>query len=119
VSNVVFFSQDLSLVGEDARGIVATNGATISEAMTNIEMTTETLKQIADDLHAGKGAAGMILENQEVATNVQATVANLQIATSNLNALGLWGFLWHHQGEPAHTNAPQSKYLSPRERKEP
>ena len=119
VSNVVFFSQDLSQVGEDARGIVATNGATISEAMTNIEMTTETLKQIADDLHAGKGAAGMILENQELATNVQATVNNLQIASSNLNALGLWGFLFHHQGEPVHTAAPPSKYLSPRESGKP
>jgi phospholipid/cholesterol/gamma-HCH transport system substrate-binding protein len=119
VSNVVFFSQNLSQVGEDARGIVATNGATISEAMTNIEMTTETLKQIADDLHAGKGAAGMILENQELATNVQATVNNLQIASSNLNALGLWGFLFHHQGEAEHTNAPPSKYLSPRESGKP
>jgi phospholipid/cholesterol/gamma-HCH transport system substrate-binding protein len=119
VSNVVFFSQDLSQVGEDARGIVATNGATISEAMTNIEMTTETLKQIADDLHAGKGAAGMILENQDLATNVQATVNNLQIASSNLNALGLWGFLFHHQGEAEHTNPPPSKYLSPRESEKP
>lgn len=119
VSNVVFFSQDLSQVGIDARGIVATNGATISEAMTNIEMTTETLKQIADDLHAGKGAAGMILENQDLATNVQETVNNLQIASSNLNALGLWGFLFHHPGEPARTNAPPSKYLSPRESEKP
>lgn len=115
VSNVVFFSQDLSQVGMDARGIIATNGATISAAMTNIQMTAETLKQIADDLHAGKGAAGMILENQELATNVQATVNNLQIASSNLNALGLWGFLFHHQGEAEHTNTPPSKYLSPRE----
>jgi phospholipid/cholesterol/gamma-HCH transport system substrate-binding protein len=119
VSNVVFFSQNLSQVGLDARGIVATNGATISEAMTNIEMTTETLKQIADDLHSGKGAAGMILEDPQMATNVQETVNNLQIATSNLNALGLWGFLFHHQGEPAHTAAPPSKYLSPRESGKP
>jgi hypothetical protein len=29
---------------------------------------------------------------------------NLTIASSNLNRLGLWGFLWHK--EPLHTNAP-------------
>jgi hypothetical protein len=115
VSNIVFFSQDLSDVGTAAKGIVFTNGVTISEAMTNIEQTTETLKEIGDDMRAGRGLAGAILENQQLATNMEATVNNLSIATSNLNALGLWDFLWHHEGEPAHTNTPPSKYLSPRQ----
>lgn len=115
MSNLVFFSQDLSQVGDSARGVIATNGATLSEAMTNIEMTTETLKEIAADMHAGRGLAGTILENQELATNVQVTVNNLAIASSNLDSLGLWGFLWHHQGEPPHTNATPV-LLSPRQK---
>jgi phospholipid/cholesterol/gamma-HCH transport system substrate-binding protein len=119
ISNVVYFSQDLTQLAENANSILATNGVGLSESMSNIEATTETLRQISDDMKAGKGLAGTILENQELATNVQATVNNLAIATSNLNQLGLWGFLWHHQGEPASTNAPPSKYSTPRESKKP
>jgi phospholipid/cholesterol/gamma-HCH transport system substrate-binding protein len=119
VSNIVFFSTDLADVGDSAKGIVAKNGATISEAMTNIEQTTETLKQLGDDIKAGRGLAGAILENQQLATNMEATVNNLSIATSNLNALGLWDFLWHHEGEPARPNMPPSKYTSPHDSQRP
>jgi hypothetical protein len=35
----------------------------------------------------------------------------LSIATSNLNRLGLWHFLWHK--EPLPTNAPPSALPSP------
>lgn len=119
ISNVVYFSEDLTQLASNANSILATNGTGLSLAVSNIEDATATLKQIADDMHAGKGAAGTILENQELATNVQATVNNLAIATSNLNQLGLWGFLWHHQGEPARTNRLSSKYSTPRERDEP
>ncbi|HTR40982.1 MAG TPA: MlaD family protein [Pseudomonadales bacterium] len=119
ISNVVYFSQDLTQLADNANGILATNGMTLSESMSNIQATTETLRQISDDMKAGKGLAGTILENQDLATNVQATVNNLAIATSNLNQLGLWGFLWHHQGEPARTNASPSKYSSPRDSQKP
>jgi phospholipid/cholesterol/gamma-HCH transport system substrate-binding protein len=115
VSNVVFFSQDLSQVGDNARGIIASNGVVLSGAVSNVEVTTETLKQISDDIKGGKGLAGTLLENQDLATNVQATVNNLAVATSNLNRLGLWGFLWHHEGEQENTNQPPPRYTSPRE----
>ena len=118
--NVDFFSEDLTQLASNANSILATNGAGLSDAVSNIEDTTLTLKQIANDMHSGKGLAGTILENEELATNVQATVNNLAVATSNLNELGLWGFLWHHQGEmPARTNTPPSRYAQPREREEP
>jgi len=105
VSNVVFFSQQLTVLADNANGIVATNGATISSAMTNLQSTTATLKQIADDMHAGKGLAGTILENPELAANVQATVNNLAITTSNLNKYGLWHILWRHDSASP-TNSP-------------
>ena len=60
------------------------------------------LKKLADDLQSGKGLAGTMLKNEQLATNVQEIADNLAIATSNLNRLGLWRFLWHH--EPPHTN---------------
>jgi phospholipid/cholesterol/gamma-HCH transport system substrate-binding protein len=105
VSNVVFFSQQLTVLADNANGIIATNGETISTAMTNLQDTTATLKQIADDMHAGKGLAGTILENPQLAANVEATVNNLAITTSNLNQNGLWHILWRHDSAP-HTNAP-------------
>jgi phospholipid/cholesterol/gamma-HCH transport system substrate-binding protein len=105
VSNVVFFSQQLTVLADNANGIVATNGATLSSAMTNLQNTTATLKQIADDMHAGKGLAGTILENPQLAANVEATVNNLAITTSNLNQNGLWHILWRHDSAPQ-TNSP-------------
>src|SRR5579862_4575096 len=104
VSNVVFFSQDLIHLSDDARGVVSTNGTEISAAVKNIESSTETLKRLMDDLQAGQGLAGTLLKNEQLSTNVQAVAANLTIATSNLNQLGLWHFLWHHELPP--TNAP-------------
>ena len=104
VSNVVFFSQDLIHLSDDARGVVSTNGAEISAAVKNIKASTETLKTLMDDLQSGQGLAGTLLKNEQLSTNVQAIAANLAIATSNLNQLGLWHFLWHHELPP--TNAP-------------
>ncbi len=105
VSNIVFFSHELTQLAANANGVVATNGVAIAGAVTNLQDATATLKQIADDMHAGKGLAGTVLENQELATNVQDTVNNLAIATSNLNEFGLWHFLWHHE-PPPYTNGP-------------
>ena len=51
-------------------------------------------------LQSGKGLAGSILQNQEMATNVQTIANNLAVASSNLNRLGFWGFLWHKEKEP-------------------
>ena len=107
VSNVIFLSQDLISLANSAQGVVTTNGPEISIAIKNIESSTEILKKLADDLQSGKGLAGAALQNEQLATNVQAIAFNLAIASSNLNRLGLWHFLFHH--EPLHTNAPSPK----------
>jgi phospholipid/cholesterol/gamma-HCH transport system substrate-binding protein len=93
VSNFVFFSQGLN-----------TNGVEISAALKNIESATEILTNLMGNLQSGKGLAGTVLQNEQLATNVQAIANNLAITSSNLNRLGLWGLLWHH--EPLPTNAP-------------
>jgi phospholipid/cholesterol/gamma-HCH transport system substrate-binding protein len=116
ISNVVYFSRDLTNLSGNANSILSTNGAGLSDAVSNLEATAATLKGISDDMKAGKGLAGSILENQEMATNVQVTINNLAIASSNLNEFGLWGFLWHHE-KPA--NKAPSKYSTPRESQKP
>jgi phospholipid/cholesterol/gamma-HCH transport system substrate-binding protein len=105
VSNLVYFSGQLTQLGDSARGILATNNVNLTEATKNIDDMTATWKQISADVSAGKGLAGTVLQNQELATNVQAIAANLSITTSNLNRAGLWGILWSHK--PAATNTGQ------------
>ena len=99
VSNIVLFSQDLN-----------TNDETISAALKNIESATETLTNLMSGLQSGRGLAGTVLQDQQLATNVQAIANNLSIATSNLNRLGLWGFLWHKQSPPG---APEANQPTP------
>jgi phospholipid/cholesterol/gamma-HCH transport system substrate-binding protein len=109
ISNVVLFSQQLTYLADDAGGVLATNSETISAAMKNIESATETLTNMMGDLQSGKGLAGAVLQNQQLSDNVQAIANNLAVATSNLNRLGLWKFMWHH--EPAPKDPP--KTISP------
>jgi phospholipid/cholesterol/gamma-HCH transport system substrate-binding protein len=104
VSNIVFFSQELTRLANAAEGVLSTNSTDITAAVKNIESSTEMLKSLLSDVQSGKGLAGTMLQSEPLATNVQAIANNLAIASSNLNRLGLWGMLWHH--EPLRTNAP-------------
>ena len=97
VSNVVFFSQDLLHLASSAQGVLATNSTDITAAVKNIESSTEVLKDLLNNVQSGKGLAGTMLENEQFTTNVQAIANNLAVASSNLNRLGLWGFLWHKE----------------------
>jgi phospholipid/cholesterol/gamma-HCH transport system substrate-binding protein len=104
VSNFVYFSGEASQLGASAQGILATNSMRLNDAMQNLDDASTSLKQIAADVQAGHGLAGTVLQNQELATNVQLIAANLAVTTSNLNRTGLWGILWSHK-TPA-TNQP-------------
>ena len=59
---------------------------------------------LLEGVQAGKGLAGKLLENEEIASNVSQIVYNLSVTTSNLNRVGLWGILWQHR--PPRTNEP-------------
>jgi phospholipid/cholesterol/gamma-HCH transport system substrate-binding protein len=90
VSNVLLTSGDF-------HALMTTNGETFTTSMKNIETSTEILTNLMTQLQSGKGLAGTVLQNQELATNVQAIANNLAVASSNLNKLGLWGFMWHKE----------------------
>ena len=107
VSNLVVFSAQLDQLGVSAQGILATNSVNIADATKNIDEVTVTLKSLAADLQAGRGLAGAVLQNQELATNVQNIAANLAVTTSNLNRVGIWGILW--SSKPAATNSSAHK----------
>jgi hypothetical protein len=66
-------------------------------AVKNVEASSEVLKKLMDDLQSGRGFAGTLLQNEQLATNVQTIAANLALTSSNLNRRGLWGILWAHK----------------------
>lgn len=114
VSNLVAFSHQLNDFGNGLNGILATNRQSVQVAVSNIESSTETLKLLLADVHAGKGLAGEVLRNDQLATNVGEIAQNLSITTSNLNRLGLWKMLWQHRA--AMISQPQPHPLkSPKE----
>ena len=103
VSNAVYFTTELNRLAGSAQDMLATNGANLTAATKNIEDLTVTFKQLAADLQAGKGLAGTVLQNQQLATNVQTIAANLSITASNLNRVGLWGILWSQKTPATNT----------------
>lgn len=109
ISNVLYFSGQLRQLADAASAVVATNGPEITATMQNLESSAESLKQIMTNLQSGKGLAGELLQDQQLSANMQTIAANLSVASSNLNRLGLWGFLWHKEKPPAATNAPSKR----------
>jgi virulence factor Mce-like protein len=107
-SNLVFFSEQLSQSAGALRALVATNSPDIEKAVKNIESSSATLRHLLEGVQEGKGLAGKLLENEEIAANVSQIVSNLNTTTSNLNRLGLWGILWKHK--PPRTNAPAPRH---------
>jgi phospholipid/cholesterol/gamma-HCH transport system substrate-binding protein len=113
-SNLVLFSQQLTNFGGDLSQLLDTNSPTLNAAVKNIESSTIMLKDLLADVQAGKGLAGNVLQNPELATNVSLIVSNLSITSSNLNRLGLWGILWQHK--PPKKASPEK---STRSKKQP
>ena len=109
VSNVVYFSHQINDVAVDFKDVLATNGAELATSMKNIESSSQVLKNVLEDVQSGKGLAGTVLRNEQLATNVDIIAANLSITTSNLNRLGLWHFLWHHEVPAGSGGAPAKK----------
>ena len=103
VSNLVYFSTQMTQLAASAQNLLTTNGENIGVATKNIEDISVNLKQVSSDLRAGKGLAGTVLQNEELATNVQLIAANLAITSSNLNRQGLWGILWSHKPQATNT----------------
>jgi phospholipid/cholesterol/gamma-HCH transport system substrate-binding protein len=114
VSNIVLFFIQLDQLGNSASNLLATNGVNLTEATSHIKMLTADAQDLVQDIQAGKGLAGTLLQNPQLATNVADLAANLAITSSNLNRLGLWHLLWSHP--PASTNVakPAAASTSPK-----
>jgi phospholipid/cholesterol/gamma-HCH transport system substrate-binding protein len=108
-SNLVVFSKQLNEFADGLNGVLATNREALHVSVDNLRDSTETLKNLLNEVEAGKGLAGDLLKNEQIATNVSEIAQNLSITTSNLNRLGLWKMMWQHK--PANSNEPPPRQL--------
>lgn len=104
VSNLAFFSAQLSRFSSHLNGLLDAHTNEIAAALDNIETSTETLREVLADVRAGRGPAGRLIYDERMAADMAGIAQNLSITTSNLNRLGLWRLLWKPKA-PA-TNLP-------------
>jgi phospholipid/cholesterol/gamma-HCH transport system substrate-binding protein len=114
-SNLVVFSEEINRFAGGLSGVLATNRTEIDVAVKNIESSTVVLKNLLDDVQAGKGLAGNLLRNEELSAHMSQIVYNLSVTTSNLNRLGLWGVLWKHKATRTETRSEPAPLASPKE----
>ncbi len=77
---------------EQANGLLTQVGGTITDvqgqlngALSAVTTTVDNTNGVVTDIRRGKGTAGMLLENQQTAADVQKFVVNARQATDNLN----------------------------------
>ena len=107
VGNLNEFTTQLPPLANSIRSLVASNEAGIHSAVKNLETSTASLTNILGDLQNGRGAAGRLLRDETLATNLSTIAYNLSVTTSNVNQRGLWGIMWKQKvPPPPKTNAP-------------
>ena len=94
VNNVVAFSEQLKAAGGDMQRLVATNRVVVDESLDNIRQTTESLRNLVAAAEQGKGLAGKLFADEELASNLAVLSSNLVETSTRLNNNGLWGILW-------------------------
>ena len=95
VSNLTEFSEELKKLSARAQGILDTNEPQINSTISNLQASTAMLTNLLTEVESGKGLAGAAIKNQALAKDVENLANNLAVATSNLNQLGLWHFIWY------------------------
>jgi phospholipid/cholesterol/gamma-HCH transport system substrate-binding protein len=93
-TNLALFSERLSRFAGNLDSLLATNAPDVNTAIDNFEQSSLALKKLLDEVHAGRGLAGNLLKNEQIANDIAQLSRNLSITSSNLNQLGLWGILW-------------------------
>ncbi len=94
IENVVTFSEQLKDAGSDLQSLINTNSIVIDESLANIKKTTESLHNLVAAAEQGKGLAGKLFSDEELASNFSMLSSNLVEVSTKLNQGGLWGILW-------------------------
>jgi phospholipid/cholesterol/gamma-HCH transport system substrate-binding protein len=89
MSNLARFSTDLSLLSDEIRTLVQTNGPGITTAIKNIQQASSSVNSLLTDLQDGKGVAGFLLRDTQIEGQMAELMDNLVSLSSNLNKYGL------------------------------
>lgn len=114
ISNLFAFSHELRTLGADLRDVLATNSTEVTEAVKSVESSAAMLEGLLTDLRDGRGLAGTLLRDQQLALHFSMLASNLTVTSSNLNARGMWGILWKPKPGAAHPSAAAAPRASGR-----
>jgi phospholipid/cholesterol/gamma-HCH transport system substrate-binding protein len=93
VTNARAFTLKLNDIGAELEKVIITNREHLTVSMKNIENATEKLDAAMGDVNAGKGLAGALIKNEQLATDMSLIMSNLQVLSSNVNNKGLWSVI--------------------------
>ena len=110
IENVVTFSGQLKDAGTDLRGLISTNRVVIDESFANIKETTESLRNLVAAAEQGKGLAGKLFSDEELARNFSMLSSNLVDVSAKLNRGGLWGILWAYKNKNTDDGKPTNPW---------
>jgi phospholipid/cholesterol/gamma-HCH transport system substrate-binding protein len=91
ITNFASFTEKLNRVTLELQETVATNRVEFTATIKNIERATDRADKLLADVEQGKGLAGALLKNDELANHVSLMVSNFAVFGSNLNTKGIWG----------------------------
>ncbi len=106
IENVVTFSEQLKNAGGDLQNLINTNSVVIDESLANIKKTTESLYNLVAAAEQGKGLAGKLFSDEELASNFSMLSSNLVDVSAKLNRGGLWGILWADKNKNTNNGKP-------------
>jgi phospholipid/cholesterol/gamma-HCH transport system substrate-binding protein len=113
ISNFQVLSVRLTNAAANLDEIIATNRGDVRKVVGNLTEASDQFKNIALDLQAGKGTAGVLLKDEKMAvemasfiTNANAMTAEFSTFGHNLNQHGIWAMLWKPK-HPETNNWPE------------
>jgi phospholipid/cholesterol/gamma-HCH transport system substrate-binding protein len=105
LTNLARFSGELNGLSTELRTMLAENRPALASTLTNLESSTRSLQAVARDLESGRGLAGTLLQDDQARSNLNATLQNLAILSSNLNKYGLL-----YKPKPVPASSPRAPY---------
>jgi phospholipid/cholesterol/gamma-HCH transport system substrate-binding protein len=91
ITNFSTFTEKLNQVTLELQETVATNRVEFTATIKNIERATDRADKLLAEVEQGRGLAGTLLKNDELAQHSALMVSNFMAFGSNLNHKGLWG----------------------------
>ncbi len=91
ITNFSTFTEKLNQVTLELQETVATNRVEFTATIKNIERATDRADKLLAEVEQGRGLAGALLKNDELAQHSALMISNFMAFGSNLNHKGIWG----------------------------